>query len=1185
MGTSEKRRSILFPFAKSTPKETKFEVVNRKKNPAQNLAANAQSTSQQSSTRSSQPSPFDPPSSSRTLPKPQPKPASSISSGPSSTKPAPLPVQSTSSKSHPLHIPNPIKHRSSSQSTQEKVTPNDLPRSNLDVNFSVPPVPDYNNTLNAPPVTIKGRSVSLTKKDAPPRRKPPTEAAANDSSSSLGGLNNYSTNSITGSALSFQSSKLDSTSVQEEEEEVKPKDLLNGPSPQKPSNLRTVSGNDIPFTEPQSQTLQPPLPPSIVITPNKSDESVPKTEPQIESQQQSNDTKEIERRTADLNIDDRTPVQPINPPAQEPLIQETQPYNDIPFQSTDSFQVSMTEPLNARSPFIDSSNNYSQADSFASASEFRDNSQSSMIYETPNDTSQANIVEQEPINEDINNPPKLDQAQTPPLQLDTQNKDVELPKFPEQVQVELGDDPDTSFEVQPLFFHKKTRSGVSDITTSSAPYLASPSKQNEPGKGHGKQLSLSDDILRDIEEFQSAIPSHVNEDPDEISPVSPLALQLGNELLPSGQQEPRRSALYEEVSYDGDDYDYDSEPELQQESEKQQLRVHNPDAEDNDADQGSLFQDSSDEDFKKNQRREEAIIQPSLSGQEEAFNPSEFDYGHVGGLDNFDSRASSVQPEVGYYGGNINDTPHKSRDELNIPAPTPGRMGLTDDDDDEDDDINDFRANGGTFERGLEPRNEFDQYTGEEFQPRNEFGDYTEEFNFNGGNNYDQQLSIPRSHSYHNISDIGSPIESHSYSSNVPSSQVKSSTTSGDEGYNYDRSSRNNESDQASSSYYGQAAQTRRFHVVNTGNYSDEDDDQSSRQFSYDQSFDDSRPDALNNDYSVIHQQVTNSPGRNRDSDDEEMLSFIAKSPVQTDFSFEPKSTSPRFANNPNNMSDIDLSKNPNPPYESPVSTTSPINAYDRRDDTVAPVQYAKVASAASRRPPPLSAAPKTTRAARSLSTSQPPPAFNYNTLQENQANDLTVPPPEAHEPEKSSYVEMLRMSSGTANSDVSARTWGVPIGIADIDHSKMSTHSSRTAYKRAQRTNKSDLKHGKIKPRLLASEVDDDDISTEVVSTMDGQSSINELEKSRTPSLHSPSQSLSNFSPNRTPSSVSGFTNSLPGSGNSAAAQAALTRSGTLLNDRIGPQLGRSGSVMSTVKPVNNMTLYIANPDIDEDD
>lgn len=1075
MGDNQKRRSILFPFGKSAPKETgKFEVVNRKKNPASNLAPPSTTTASSSAqSKRSTPSPFDSqPSRPREL-RPVVSPSVSQttkSSTSSNTKPSTLAPQtkvssstSTSSSSKAPHrisldhrTLNPLK--SSKSPGPEAISPSDLPLSNLNVNVNVPPVPDYNSTLYAPPVTIKGRSVSLAKKEAPPRRKPPPMVDA------LGVQNNGST-----SALSMESQRTGALSFQNTELEPQlSNDVTNGTSIEETGLRGSDSfGADADLAGVMKEGQEAQAAPAVVVTGPL--EQQKKAQGKEGSPANDDELNNVEEKVSELNLKRTSDTQPTEDHAPTDARRE----------------IENMEPIEPPTAFYNTANNLSQADSFESASDFMD------------------ARENQGNNSEINLAPK---------------ETTEAERQAAAAEEEDGDDPDSSFEVKPLFFHKKTRSTASEGTArnESSIYTKDTAIMSPPSKTHKKELSLSDDILKDIEDFQSAIPSHVQDENDEVSPVSPLALQ---KRAKAQQEPPPRSALYDEISDQDKFYAQNyEEPEPQR-----QLVVKNPGTPDpND----SLFQDSSSDEIQT--KPYNAFADKEDNFNKTPINGDEYDYAYVGGL-NQGSRDSSVLPEIDYHNSSLSQK--GGTDEK--------RLMLTDEEDE-----------GEGYEQ------EFNKFAGDE--------EYQDELL----NPYEFPSAIPRSQSLQNIpNDVASHNERSSYNSNVPS-QFRSSTSDED---NNRRDSVGDPSDQASSNYnyYSQGAQTRRFHVVNTGDYSDDEQTSSRDQYSYNPSFDQEQPESLNQDYSVIHQQITNSSNMDRDSDEEGGLSFTAKSPVQSEFNFESKGTPQQLTTT--NLSDIDLSQPSSAALNSglgnAISDGSPVNSYDRREDTVAPVQYVSAYNGATRRPPPLSDAPKTTRVARSMSTSVPLPV-NYNTLQEATATHDAHAHIETHEPERSSYVEMLRMSSGTANSDVSPSVWGLPIGIADIDHSKLTATSSRTAYKRAQRTNKSDLKHGKIKQRLLASEVDDDDTTGDMGSTVDGQSI--DLDKSRTPSIHSPTQSVSNFSPNRAPM---------------ASMNAGVSRSGTLMGDKIGTQLGRSGSVMSTVKPVNNMTLFIANPDIEEDD
>lgn len=1057
VGDSSKRRSLLFPFAKSTPKETKFEVVNRKKNPASNLASN--STSQAQQARRSSPSPFD----SAATPKPQgARPATTTTSSPRTLKPSNGPsstptTTTISSRSHPAvvanrldpRIANPLRATSANNSGRSAISSSDLPASNLNINFNVPPVPDYNSNLHAPPVTIKGRSVSLTKKDAPPRRKPPSLGVHDNNSRSVSDLSVQSHSDVG----SVQSSGLNSSVIRESD--IENDDILEA---------EQVSKGAINFTKPSVPNEDTVIaPPDIIIDDEKNIGE--------QSDFGGSDIGSLVRSTSNLNLAQE--YQNEQPTIADALDNEDNTEKEL--GSVQGLRLVDSQPPFA--PFSDPSRNLSQTESFASASDFRD-------------TQDFEIAQ--------GSEPQVVESQSPEKDAIVSNHARDLDE----------EDPDSSFEVKPLFFHKKSRSTASAGTMrNDASIYTNDSIVKSPPKTHGKQLSLSDDILKDIEDFQSAIPSHVQDSGDEISPVSPLVLQKQPKVTGS------RTALHEELSDGSDQPEYEPEEHTQR-----RLVVQNPDSSANEP----LFQDSSEEDFEVH-KYEEYEDKESLGESPE----QEYDYNHVGGL-NMESRASSVQPEIDYHSSSLTNGGRVHEKKLQ----------LTDDEDEPD-------AN-----------YEFKQFSAEN----------------NDIHSYDNEaLTVPTV----NVHNDDSSTNDRSSFNSPTHSRVKSNTSEEDgDRHTYGRSSVGANSDQASSyNYYAEAAQTRRFHVVNTGDYSDEEKSSSRDQYSFDQD----HPESLEQDFSVVHQQLTDDQGITRDSEDEDLLSFTAKSPIQSDFNFE-KNTPPLQPTA--EVTDMSLSLSPRDipitTFQSP-SSSIPVSSYDRREDTVAPVQYVSTYNGATKRPPPLSDAPKTTRVARSLSTSTPMPV-NYNALQESTKNDDSPVQSESHEPEVSMYVEMLRMSSGTANSDVPATTWGLPIGIADIDHSKLTATASRTAYKRAQRSNKSDLKHGKIKPRLLASEVDDDE-STEMVSALDGQSverNSLDLDKSRTPSFHSPSQSFSNFSPTRISPN--------PGISRSGT-DVGVSRSGTLMGDKIGAQLGRSGSVMSTVKPVNNMTLFIANPDIEEDD
>lgn len=79
-----------------------------------------------------------------------------------------------------------------------------------------------------------------------------------------------------------------------------------------------------------------------------------------------------------------------------------------------------------------------------------------------------------------------------------------------------------------------------------------------------------------------------------------------------------------------------------------------------------------------------------------------------------------------------------------------------------------------------------------------------------------------------------------------------------------------------------------------------------------------------------------------------------------------------------------------------------------------------------------------------------------------------------------SAYVKELRRRSATAYSEVSARQWGLPIGISSV--APLSSSSTMASTKSSKSSNgptfrrTMDIRHTHLQPRLLASEVDDDD-------------------------------------------------------------------------------------------------------------
>ena len=90
-------------------------------------------------------------------------------------------------------------------------------------------------------------------------------------------------------------------------------------------------------------------------------------------------------------------------------------------------------------------------------------------------------------------------------------------------------------------------------------------------------------------------------------------------------------------------------------------------------------------------------------------------------------------------------------------------------------------------------------------------------------------------------------------------------------------------------------------------------------------------------------------------------------------------------------------------------------------------------------------------------------------------------------EGERSNYVLAIRRSSGTAFNELGPSRWKLPVGILPID--KLATkENSNGKYKRLagglsgnnsrKKTSGVELKHGHLKPRLLAAEIDEGDDS-----------------------------------------------------------------------------------------------------------
>jgi hypothetical protein len=681
----------------------------------------------------------------------------------------------------------------------------------------------------------------------------------------------------------------------------------------------------------------------------------------------------------------------------------------------------------------------------------------------------------------------------------------------------IDDSDESSIEVRPLQFHKKTSSTASAVTIPISSYVL---PQHSMAVCHKKQLSLSNEILRDIENFQ---PGGINysivatDDSEEVSPVTPLQ-NLKN------IDEAMGAVRVEEAT--------DHQDEIIQKKSIPQAELQNPHRD-------SLFQDSSDD----NEFYEDGYPKITSIGSQGKFQ------GVPGSLM---SRTSSVGAEIDYRPsgqcGPFSSPKEKS-----------------------------YEAERTEYRQDLEKAQSF-----RELPRSTPIVDLHE------------RLSSPLELSPQMESDEGSLIPSSTIDSPIPGdfytthNQVDTTPSLKDtvSSYSYQtpehRSFRVvNDSDIDDGRNELGSPNTderpRTFHVVNDGNYSESDSD----------SFDAVKQEQVNQDYSVVLQDNTLSTKRSS-IESGDVLSFTAKSPKGSHFSIGSSPQKPLSATPLNYMSDVDLTHMELSSAEAPSMITPQHSfltepeptfsmrseyeqmpaptVYDRRvSEVVAPVSYISQRAGRQRRPPPSDVP---TRSGRSASLSQP--MNTYNTVKE-----AVEVQPIHHEPQKSNYVEMLRLGAGTTNTNAKAHTWGLPIGISENDYAKFAS-SSRASYKKTPRPQKSDLKHGKIKKRQLALEVGDDDDDEAL--PVGGRESM-ELKRFETStSLGGTSMSPSLTQPTRSPSLSS--TNFSPKKDSTPT----LARSGTLITDKISPQVSISRS--GTVRGGDNghMTLFIANPDIEEE-
>ncbi|CDR46675.1 CYFA0S25e00804g1_1 [Cyberlindnera fabianii] len=1144
----EKRRSMLFPFFSEKKPEAKFEVVNRKRSPLANSAAastsSAASTSNAKTSDTQQkkvtkPTPFDDVAHRVTSAHSSQVSTSTAKTGPKTTQKATAVTYKPTTKTQ-IKSQNTIRYA-------------DAPQANLNFN-DIPPVPDYNTRSFAPPVTIQGRAVSIAKTNAPPRRKPPTwnqsrtvdnperveSPAAEEStfSTSISPVGSHTTGVPT---IHVQ----DLDNLQDQIKEARPivfKQESKQTIPRSPrltftqdnNSSSSISFGQLPGAFPLSraQTPDTTAPDSVSKTPFYSPGSNPgsiEQPPLAPALAESNRNSKIsydsqlEFFDASDNIQKSTPTLDTQG-SLEKLHQ--QPEIGIP---SDTFNQAQEE----QHPHLPHS--YSYEDSIGDSD-----------IELNTSTEDSTHVRQ----------PSPVKEQPPRFQDNPIYQSYSVESFAPSVdstadsKVESVAESEVSF-VKPLNFHKKTISSVSNNTIIAGDV-----------QGHKKKLSLSDEIMRDIENYRPGglhSDGLVSEDDSEYSPVTPLQIggaddddegsnSRGIWTLPQ-----RQSSLSQEVDTHFDDTirggDDDMSPRLDPTADETvddvttpQLAVMNGER-DYVKDDGSLFQDSSEEDLKNARDPVSEMIPLQAPHSMTQF-----------GADSI-SRKTSLEPEIDFvqsptnqYGGppetphsrDINDTSFYDQSNSVVPQTTSLeelQRRYTDSDQPSVETHGQMSvAPSETYNRGLAPstpsssvRDDRSSYSYQHSPERRTFRVMNESPSVNA-----DRMSTSESSRYRDDISNGSPVDA-----------------------------------------------PRTFHVVNNGGYSHSDED----------SFGADGSDSIGQEYSVVRQNdLTMIPPPIHDDSSGDGLSFTARSPRESEFSIGsppkmeytgssmdfhdtdlgPPMTPPQSSSR---ISDLSIPMHSNHTGSSPPTTShlpqqqQPV--YDTRiEEKAAPVQNLGLFQGKSRRPPPGGALAVPTRVGRSSSITGP--SNNYNTLKE----DVESPPPQHHIPEKSDYVEMLRFGAGTTNTKASASSWGLPIGIAEIDHSRFVSSSSKVMYKRSTRLHKNDLKHGKVRQRQLALEVGDDDEDEVSTHGVDSKRESAELKRYET--------GTSNLSVG---SSAHSMTSLSPRKDISVKDSTSLNRSGTLLVDKL-PQVsvgvGRSGTVRDASKA--QMTLFIANPDADSD-
>lgn len=221
-------------------------------------------------------------------------------------------------------------------------------------------------------------------------------------------------------------------------------------------------------------------------------------------------------------------------------------------------------------------------------------------------------------------------------------------------------------------------------------------------------------------------------------------------------------------------------------------------------------------------------------------------------------------------------------------------------------------------------------------------------------------------------------------------------------------------------------------------------------------------------------------------------------------------------------------------------------------------------------------------------------------------------------------YVRELKRRAATIWCDIPSTVWGLPIGIADVQHRGSSGYSSvnkNNARLKAgsfyhhggtssnyQRRTVVDIRHSQLTPRLLASEVEDDDanypLTTSVTAPSANQSARNSISRTNSSvemaSTSSSSALSSNFNnPNgysqEESANYNQFADSREGFSNkydTSNAHDSLTfygsmnkNSGHANTDAYSDMRARSPSIKSVEEDVGKIKLFVMNPDLSDSD